>query len=57
VRTRYDEVVAALDEAEGVLAEARIALADGDRAAYPGLVERLGKQGDRLDRLERELGG
>lgn len=56
-RARYDAVVAALEEAEGVLAAARIALADGDHAAYPELVEQLGRQGDRLARVETELGG
>ena len=49
-RARYDAVVAALEEAEGVLA-------DGDHAAYPELVEQLGRQGDRLARVETELGG
>jgi vacuolar-type H+-ATPase subunit D/Vma8 len=52
---RYDAVTKALDRAAGLITDARIAVADGDEAAYDELVRQLDRAGRRLDRLERAL--
>lgn len=52
---RYDAVTKALDRATGLITDARIAVADGDEAAYDELVRQLERAGRRLDRLEKEL--
>jgi ABC-type uncharacterized transport system auxiliary subunit len=52
---RHDTVSKALDEATGLITDARIAVADGDEAAYDDLVRQLDRAGRRLDRLEQRL--
>jgi hypothetical protein len=52
---RYDRVTKQLDEATGLITDARIAVAAGDEAAYPTLVRQLERAGRRLDRLEQSL--
>jgi hypothetical protein len=52
---RYDSVTGQLDQATGLITDARIAVADGDEAAYADLVRQLERSGRRLDRLERTL--
>lgn len=54
-RRRYDTVTKALDNAIGLITAARIAVADGDEAAYDQLVRQLERAGQRLDRLEQAL--
>jgi len=52
---RYATVTDLLDKATGLLAEARIAVAEGNRSAYQGLLDQLDAVAGQLDRLEREL--
>ncbi|MGZ4451696.1 MAG: hypothetical protein ACXVWW_04055 [Nocardioides sp.] len=49
---RSDTVTSALDDAESLLTDARIAVVRRDSAAYADLVRRLKRTGDRLSRLE-----
>jgi hypothetical protein len=52
---RYDVVTKAVDDATGLITDARIAVADGDEAAYPDLVRQLEKTARELERLEKSL--
>jgi hypothetical protein len=54
-RTRYDKVTTALDNAETVLSDARIAVVDQDEGAYLKLVRQLSKKADRLQQIEDDL--
>jgi len=52
---RFTVVTGRLDEATGLLADARIAAVDGRTGDYPDLVERLHSTAARLDTLEQDL--
>ena len=55
-RAAYDRVGQLLDDAQGLLSEARIALADGATGDYPPLIARLARLGDRLERVQGRFG-
>lgn len=54
-RTPYDTVTSTLDDADSLLAAARIAVVQHDRAAYPKLRQQLSKMADRLTKLEGRI--
>ena len=51
-RPAYERVGSLLDDADGLLSESRIALADGATEDYGRLIVRLGRLGDRVDRAQ-----
>jgi hypothetical protein len=55
LRDRHEEVTAALDEAAGLVAEARIAVVRHDTASYDALRTELGDVADQLSGLESDL--
>lgn len=55
-RKEFDKVSAALDKGLSLLTDARIAVVDGDTAAYDRLATRLYRLQARLQRLEDKLG-
>jgi len=52
---RSDTVTSALDDADSLLTDARIAVVRRDDSAYAGLIQRLTKTSDRLSRLENRI--
>jgi hypothetical protein len=51
----FDKASSILDEAEGLLVEARIAVSRNDTGTYAGLAGKLRKLADDLDRLDQRL--
>jgi hypothetical protein len=54
-RSRYDKVTTALDNAETLLSDARIAVVNQDEGDFPKLAQQLSKKADRLQQIEAGL--